>query len=95
MNVNPIRDRLLVKPIDAETKTATGLVIPDTATEKPNRGTVVRVGTGKVAENGTVVPMVVKEGDTVLYGKFAGNEIKIDGTEHLVLTEDDVMAIVD
>jgi chaperonin GroES len=95
MKVNPIRDRILVKPIDAETKTASGLVIPDTATEKPNRGTVVGVGTGKVAENGTVVPMVLKEGDTVLYGKYAGSEVKIDGTNHLVLNEDDVMAVVE
>lgn len=94
MKVNPIRDRILVKPIDAETKTASGLVIPDTATEKPNRGTVVGVGTGKVAENGTVVPMVVKEGDTVLYGKYAGSEVKIEGENHLVLNEDDVMAVV-
>jgi len=95
MKVNPIRDRILVKPIDAETKTASGLVIPDTATEKPNRGMVVALGTGKVAENGTIVPMVLKQGDTVLYGKFAGNEVKIDGDNHLVLNEDDVMAVVE
>ena len=95
MKVNPIRDRILVKPIDAETKTASGLVIPDTATEKPNRGMVVALGTGKVAENGTIVPMVLKQGDTVLYGKFAGNEVKIDGDNHLVLNVDDVMAVVE
>ena len=95
MKVNPIRDRILVKPIDAETKTASGLVIADTATEKPNRGMVVALGTGKVAENGTIVPMVLKQGDTVLYGKFAGNEVKIDGDNHLVLNEDDVMAVVE
>ena len=95
MKVNPIRDRILVKPIDAEIKTASGLVIPDTATEKPNRGMVVALGTGKVAENGTIVPMVLKQGDTVLYGKFAGNEVKIDGDNHLVLNEDDVMAVVE
>ena len=95
MKVNPIRDRILVKPIDAETKTASGLVIPDTATEKPNRGMVVALGTGKVAENGTIVPMVLKQHDTVLYGKFTGNEVKIDGDNHLVLNEDDVMAVVE
>ena len=95
MEVKPIRDRLIVKPIEAETTTASGIVIPDNAKEKPLKGKVLGVGGGRVTDNGAVIPMVVKEGDTVLFGQYAGNAVKINGDEHLVLKEDEVMAILD
>lgn len=94
MKINPIRDRILIKPLDAETVTKSGLVIPDNAAEKPMQGKVLGVGSGKVTEEGTVIPLVVKEGDTVMYSKFAGQPVKIDNVEHLILKEDDVMAVV-
>lgn len=95
MKINPIRDRILVKPLEAETTTKSGIVIPDNATEKPLQGKVLGVGTGKVAEDGSVVAMVVKEGDTVLYGKFAGQTVKVENEDYLILKEDEVMAIVE
>ena len=95
MNVKPIRDRILIKPEDKDTVTASGIVIPDNVAEKPMKGKVLAVGTGKIAEDGTVVPLVVKAGDTVLYGKFSGQTVKIDDVEHLILKEDEVMAIVE
>lgn len=94
MTYIPIRDRLLVKPQEVETKTASGIFIPDNAAEKPLKGQVLAVGTGKVTEDGTIVPLVVKEGDTVLFGKYAGQTVKIDDIEHLIMKEDDIMAIV-
>ncbi len=94
MKINPIRDRILIKPLDAETVTKSGIVIPDNAAEKPMQGKVLGVGSGKITEEGTVVPLEVKEGDTVMYSKFAGQPVKIDNVEHLILKEDDVMAIV-
>jgi chaperonin GroES len=94
MTYVPIRDRLLVKPEEVETKTASGIFIPDNAAEKPLKGRVLAVGTGKVTEDGTIVPLVVKEGDTVLFGKYAGQTVKIDDKEHLIMKEDDIMAIV-
>jgi chaperonin GroES len=94
MKINPIRDRILIKPLDAETVTKSGLVIPDNAAEKPMQGKVLGVGSGKITEEGTVIPLEVKEGDTVMYSKFAGQPVKIDNVEHLILKEDDVMAIV-
>ena len=95
MNVRPIRDRILVKPADAETKTAGGLFIPDNANEGPVKGTVVSAGTGRVTEDGTVVPLVVTEGNTVMYVKGAGVTTKVDNTEYLILNEDQILAIIE
>lgn len=95
MKLNPIRDRILVKPLDSDTVTKSGIVIPDTAQEKPNQGEVLEVGDGRITEDGITIPMVVKKGDKVLYGKFAGQQIKIDNVEHIVLKEDDILAIVE
>ena len=95
MKLNPIRDRILVRPIEEDTVTKSGIVIPDNAQEKPIRGLVVAAGTGRLLDNGTVVPLVVKAGDTVLYGKYAGTGIKLDNAEHIVLKEADVLAIVE
>jgi chaperonin GroES len=89
VNVKPIADRVLVEPAAAETKTAGGIIIPDTAKEKPQKGTVVAVGNGKKDE-----PMTVKAGDTVLYGKYSGTEISIDGKDYLIMKESDIYAIV-
>lgn len=94
MTYRPIRDRILVKPEDTDNVTASGIVIPDNAAEKPLKGKVLAVGTGKVTEDGNIVPLVIKEGDTVLYGKYAGQTVKIDDVEHLIMKEDDIMAIV-
>jgi chaperonin GroES len=95
MKLNPIRDRILVRPIEEDTRTKSGIVIPDNAQEKPSRGFVVAAGTGRLLDNGTVVPLVVKAGDTVLYGKYAGTGVKLDNQEHIVMKEDDVLAIVE
>lgn len=95
MNLKPLNDRVLVKRLESEEKTAGGLYIPDTAKEKPSRGEVVAVGPGKVAEDGTRVVLTVKAGDTVLFNKYAGTEVKIDGAEHLVMREDDILAIIE
>ncbi|MFN0032909.1 MAG: co-chaperone GroES [Flavobacteriales bacterium] len=89
VKVTPIADRVLVEPSAAETKTASGLIIPDTAKEKPQRGTIIAVGIGKKDE-----PMTVKSGDTVLYGKYSGTEITIDGKEYLIMRESDIFAII-
>lgn len=95
MKLNPIRDRILIKPLDAETVTRSGIVIPENAQEKPIQGKVLAVGTGKVTEEGQIVPLVIKEGDTVMYSKFSGQTVKVDNIEHVILKEDDVMAIVE
>ena len=89
VNFKPLADRVLVEPAAAEEKTASGLYIPDTAKEKPQRGTIVAIGTGKPDE-----PISVKEGDTVLYGKYSGTEVTIDGTEYLIMKESDIYGIV-
>lgn len=89
MKITPLADRVLVEPAEAETKTASGIIIPDNAKEKPQRGVVVAVGKGKKDE-----PMTVKEGDTVLYGKYAGTEITVDGKEYLIMRESDIFAIL-
>ena len=89
INIKPLQDRVLVLPAKAEEKTASGIIIPDTAKEKPMKGTVVAVGNGKVDE-----PMTVKVGDAVLYGKYAGTELKVDGDEYLIMRESDIFAIV-
>ena len=95
MKVRPIYDRILVKRVEEEQKTAGGLFIPDTAKEKPAQGVVVAVGSGKVQEDGSVRTLEVKAGDKVLFSKYSGNDIKIDGTEHLILKEDDVLAVLE
>jgi chaperonin GroES len=89
LNVTPLHDRVIVKPAPAEEKTAGGIFIPDTAKEKPQRGTVVAAGAGKKDE-----PVTVKAGDTVLYGKYSGTEISIEGTDYLIMRESDILAII-
>ncbi len=95
MKLQPLNDRLLVKRLESEEKTAGGLYIPDTAKEKPSKGQVVAVGPGKADEKGNRVPLLVKKGDMVLFNKYAGTEVKLDGVDHLVLREDDVLAIIE
>jgi len=95
MKLKPLEDRLLVLRIKEEEKTSGGIVIPDTAKEKPMQGKIIAVGPGKVDEKGKRIPMEVKKNDRVLFGKYAGNEIKIDGVEHLIMREDDILAIVE
>ena len=90
VNIRPLADRVLVEPAAAEEKTASGIIIPDSAKEKPQRGTVVAVGPGKKDE-----PTTVKEGDTVLYGKYSGTEVKLEGNEHLILREDDILGVIE
>ena len=94
MNLRPLHDRVIVKRLDQETKTASGLIIPDAAAEKPDQGEILAVGNGKVQENGNVRPLEVKVGDRVLFGKYAGQTVKIDGQELMVMREEDIMAIV-
>ena len=94
MKVRPLSDRILVKRAVEETKTAGGILIPDNAKEKPVEGTVVAVGNGKVLPNGSVRKLDVKAGDKVLFGKYAGTEIKVDGVEHIILREEDVLGIM-
>lgn len=94
MNIKPLYDRILVKRIEEEEKTKGGIIIPDAAKEKPQEGMVVAVGDGKILDNGQKAPLQVKAGDKILFGKYSGTEIKIDGEEHLILREDDVLAIV-
>ena len=94
MKLKPLNDRVLVKRLEGEEKTAGGLFIPDTAKEKPSKGEVVAAGPGKVAEDGKRVAMAVKKGDQVLFNKYAGTEVKLDGVEHLVMREDDILAII-
>lgn len=89
MNIKPLSDRVLVEPAQAETKTASGIIIPDTAQEKPQKGTIVAVGKGKVDE-----PLTVKVGDTVLYGKYSGTELKLEGKDYMIMRESDILAII-
>ena len=95
MKIRPLYDRIIVKRLEAETKTKSGLFIPDSAKEKPIQGSVVAVGNGKVLDDGKVRALEVKEGDRILFGKYSGTEIKLDGEEHLILREDEVLAIVE
>jgi chaperonin GroES len=93
MRIRPLQDRIVVKRLEGESKTKGGLIIPDTAKEKPIEGKVVAVGNGKVLKNGKVRPLEVHVGDVVLFGKYTGTEIKIEGEEHVLLREDDVLAV--
>jgi chaperonin GroES len=95
MKVRPLHDRLLVKRLDEEEKTKGGIIIPDTAKEKPQEGKVIAVGGGKVSEDGKPVPMEVKKGARVLFSKYAGTEVTLNGEEHLIIREDDVLAILE
>ena len=95
MNIRPLHDRIIVERLEEETKTAGGLIIPDTAKEKPQQGKVIAVGKGKKTEDGKVLPLDVKVGDKVLFGKYAGTEIKIEGQEYLMMREDDILGVVE
>ncbi|MCC6363858.1 MAG: co-chaperone GroES [Bryobacterales bacterium] len=94
VNFRPLHDRVIVQRSTEEEKTSSGLIIPDSAKEKPQQAKVIRVGNGKVLENGTRVPLDVKEGDTILFGKYSGSDVKIDGEEYLILREDEILAII-
>jgi chaperonin GroES len=94
LKIHPLADRVVVQPAEAEEKTKGGIILPDTAKEKPVEGTIVAAGPGKVADNGELVKMAVKVGDKVLYGKYSGTEVTIDGEEYLIMRESDIFAIV-
>jgi len=95
MRIRPLRDRIIVKRLEEEEKTKGGIIIPDTAKEKPIEGKVIAVGDGKIKEDGTKIPMEVKKGDRILFAKYAGTEVKVEGEEHLMMKEDDVLAIIE
>ena len=95
MNIRPLHDRVVVRRLDQERTSAGGIVIPDTATEKPIQGEVLAVGHGKLLDNGELRPMTVKVGDRVLFGKYAGTEIKLEGEEVVVMREDDIMGVIE
>ncbi|MCS7152037.1 MAG: co-chaperone GroES [Endomicrobia bacterium] len=95
MKVKPLGDRVLVKPLEEKEVKKGNIIIPDTAKEKPQQGEVIAVGKGKVTEDGKLIPMEVKTGDKVLYGKYSGTEIKIDGQEYLILHQDDILGIIE
>ena len=95
MNIRPLHDRIIVERLEEETTTASGIIIPDSAKEKPVQGNVIAVGKGKVSEDGKVLPLDVKVGDKVLFGKYSGTEVKIEGNEYLMMREDDVLGVVE
>ena len=95
MKIKPLQDRIIVKRVEEEEKTKGGIIIPDSAKEKPMEGEIVAAGPGKVLDNGTRVAPSVKAGDRVLFGKYAGTEVKIDGVEHLIMREDDILGIIE
>ena len=94
MKIRPLHDRIIVKRIEEEEKTKGGIIIPDTAKEKPSEGKVIAVGKGKVEKDGKVTPLDVKEGDTVLFGKYSGQEIKLDGEEYLIMREEEILGVI-
>ena len=94
MNFKPLHDRVLIQRVESEEKTASGIIIPDTAQEKPMQGKVIATGSGSKDESGKVTPLDVKAGDSVLFGKWAGTEVKIDGTDYLIMKESDIMGIL-
>lgn len=93
--IRPLQDRLIVERIEGEEKTISGLYIPETAKEKPQKGKVIAIGKGKVREDGTIQPLDLKSGDFILFGKYAGTEVKIDGNEYLIMREDDVLGVIE
>jgi len=95
MKMRPLQDRVIIKRVKEEERTKGGLIIPDSAKEKPIEGLVIAVGNGKVLEDGTVKKLDVKEGDRVLFGKYSGTEVKIDGEEHLIMREDDILGVIE
>ncbi len=95
MKIRPLHDRVIVKRLEEERKTASGIVIPDTAAEKPDSGEIMAVGTGKVGDDGKVRPLDVKKGDKVLFGKYSGQTVKVDGVEYLVMREEDLMGVIE
>jgi chaperonin GroES len=96
MKIRPLQDRVIVKRLeDEDEKTKGGIIIPDTAKEKPQRGKIIAVGKGKQNDEGKVVPLDVKKGDVILFGKYAGSEIKLDGEEHLIMREDDILGVLE
>ena len=95
MKIRPLQDRILVKRIDEEEKTKGGIIIPDSAKEKPQEGKVVAVGNGKIGEDGKIQPLDVKKGDKLLFSKYAGTEVNLEGEEHLIIREDDVLGVVE
>ncbi len=95
MKLRPLGDRIVIEPLEAEEKTKGGIILPDTAKEKPQEGKVVAVGKGKTDDSGKLIPMEVKVGDKILYGKYAGTEITIEGKEYIILREEDVLAVVE
>jgi len=94
LKLKPLEDRVVVEPKQAEDKTASGIILPDTAQEKPQEATIVAVGPGKASDSGTIVKMTVKVGDSILYGKYSGTEVTVDGKEYLIMRESDVLAIL-
>ena len=95
MAIRPLHDRVLIKRVEEEQKTKGGIIIPDTAKEKPAEGKVIAVGNGRVLEDGKVRPLDVKPGDRVLFGKYSGSEVQVDGEEHLILREDDILVVIE
>jgi chaperonin GroES len=95
MKIRPLQDRVIVKRLEEEEKTKGGIIIPDTAKEKPQEGKVIAVGKGKITEEGKVIPLDVKVGDKILFGKYSGTEIKIEGEEHLIMREEDILGIIE
>jgi chaperonin GroES len=96
MKIRPLQDRVIVKRLeDEDEKTKGGIIIPDTAKEKPQRGKIIAVGKGKQNDDGKVVPLDVKKGDVILFGKYAGSEVKLDGEEHLIMREDDILGVIE
>ena len=95
MKIRPLHDRVILKRMEEETTSAGGIVIPDSAAEKPQRGEIVAAGTGKRLESGEIIPLDVKIGDTVLFGKYSGTEVKLDGSELLVMREEDIMGVIE
>jgi len=95
MRIRPLHDRILIERVEEEEKTKGGIIIPDTAKEKPMQGKVIAVGKGKVTEKGQVTALDVKEGNRILFSKYAGTEVKIDGTEHLIIREDDILGVIE
>jgi chaperonin GroES len=95
MKIRPLHDRVIVKRLEEERKTASGIVIPDTAAEKPDQGEIVAVGTGKILEDGKIRPLEVKQGDRVLFGKYSGQTVKVQGEELLVMREEDIMGVIE
>ena len=94
MNINPLEDRVVVQPEEAEEKTASGIILPDTAKEKPQMGKIVAIGSGKISDNGSLINMTVKRGDKILYGKYSGTEITLNGDDVLIMRESDILAIL-